>query len=171
MNNYDKQANDFLEKTNTSIEVEFLKVGDHFNDGVMRDIYSVTIKRGQRSYWFEFGQSVNDSGFYAMQGKRRTDLDRSLIDKPDALRKIIILLPMQMIANDKIHYPKAPTEYSILACLTKHPVTTFEDFCSEYGYDEDSRKVKKIYKAVKDEWLNVCAIWSGEEIELLQEIN
>ena len=171
MNDYDKQAKDFLEKTNTSIEVEFLKVGDHFNDGVMRDIYNVTIKRGRRAFAFEFGQSVNDSGFYAMQGKRKTDLDRSLIGHPNLFYKLRQILPLAMIANDKLHYPKAPTEYSILACLTKYEVDTFDYFCSEFGYDTDSRKAKKIYKAVKKEWMNICSIWSSEEIEDLQEIN
>jgi len=48
MNKYDTQANDFLEKTNTEIKIEFLKVGDHFKNGVIRDIYNITLKKGLR---------------------------------------------------------------------------------------------------------------------------
>ena len=35
-----------------------------------------------------------------------------------------------------------PSEYEIMACVASdiHCPDTFEDFCSEYGYDEDSRK-------------------------------
>lgn len=64
-----------------------------------------------------------------------------------------------------------PTAYDVLACLTKYPVYSFEDFCSEYGYDTDSRKAYKTYKAVKREWENVDKLFTSEEIELLQEIN
>ncbi len=63
-----------------------------------------------------------------------------------------------------------PSEYDVLACLTKYDPGTFADFCSEYGYDEDSRKAEKTYKSVKDEWLNVCALFSDEELSELQEI-
>ena len=73
--------------------------------------------------------------------------------------------------SDVIHYPVAPTAYDVLSCLTKSDPCTFEDFCSTYGYDEDSRKAEKIYNAVLDEWRNVCALFTDEEIEQLQEIN
>ena len=107
-----------------------------------------------------------------MQGKRKIDLDRSLIGHPNIYSHI--RQESRIVFDNKIdiiHYPKAPTEYSILACLTKYEVDTFDYFCSEFGYDTDSRKAKKIYKAVKKEWMNICSIWSSEEIEDLQEIN
>lgn len=64
-----------------------------------------------------------------------------------------------------------PTYYDILVCLTKYPVYDFEDFCSEYGYDTDSRKAYKTYKAVKREWENVNKLFTEEQLELLREIN
>jgi len=70
-------------------------------------------------------------------------------------------------SNGKTH----PSEYDVLACLTKYEVGTFENFCSEFGYDEDSRTAERIYKAVCDEWANVQRIWSDKEINALQEIN
>jgi len=63
-----------------------------------------------------------------------------------------------------------PTEYDVLTCLTKYDPETFEDFCSEFGYDEDSRKAEKIYKAVVNEYNNVAMLWNDSEIELLSEI-
>lgn len=63
-----------------------------------------------------------------------------------------------------------PTAYDVLACLQKYDVGDFEDFCSDFGYDTDSRKAEKTYKAVVKEYDNVCKIWSDKEIEDLQEI-
>ena len=64
----------------------------------------------------------------------------------------------------------APTAYDVLSCLTKYDCGDFENFCSECGYDVDSRKAYKTYKAVKREWENVKKLWTPEQIELLQEI-
>lgn len=63
-----------------------------------------------------------------------------------------------------------PTAYDVLACLEKYEVGTFADFCSEFGYDIDSRKAYKVYKAVMKEWKNVELLFTPEQIELLQEI-
>lgn len=62
-----------------------------------------------------------------------------------------------------------PTEYDILACLQKYDVGSFEDFCYEFGYDIDSRKAEKTYKAVVKEYNNVERVF-GDIIEELQEI-
>ena len=129
--NYEHQANDFLSKTNTSIKIEFLKYGSRFSgEKECRNIYKVKIKRENKSFSFNFGQSI----YATSKGEK-------------------------------------PTNYDILSCLQKYDVGSFEDFCSEFGYDEDSRKAEKTYNAVCKEYDNVCKIWSEKEIELLQEIN
>jgi hypothetical protein len=65
---------------------------------------------------------------------------------------------------------KPPSAYDVLSCLTKYDIGSFEDFCGEFGYDLDSRKAYKTYKAVLKEWKNVERLFSSEQIELLQEI-
>jgi hypothetical protein len=62
-----------------------------------------------------------------------------------------------------------PSYYSILACLVKYDVGTFENFCNEFGYNIDSRQAKKLYKALKKEWENVERLFS-DVLEQLQEI-
>lgn len=62
-----------------------------------------------------------------------------------------------------------PTAYDILACLTKYDPGTLEDFCSDYGYDEDSRKAESTYKAVCKEWRNVERVF-GDYLDGLREI-
>lgn len=50
------------------------------------------------------------------------------------------------------HHGAEPATDEVLACLASEAATIanaqdFEDFCSELGYDSDSRKAEKIYKA------------------------
>lgn len=63
-----------------------------------------------------------------------------------------------------------PTPYDVLACLTKCDPGTFEAFCSEFGYNSDSRKAEKIYKSVVAEWRNVERMFNPQQIEQLQDI-
>lgn len=65
---------------------------------------------------------------------------------------------------------KEPTAYDFLACLSKYDVGTFEDFCSEFGYDEDSRLAEKTYKAVQKEWNALDTMFTEDELEQLREI-
>ncbi len=177
ISNYEQQALDFLESTGSEISIEYLKTGKHFEDDKEeRDIYKVTLKRGSRKYSFEFGNSLNDSGFYFTMGRQKISLDRKFLDKPKAelARYIKTYLSFDFLDNGKsdvIHYPEAPNAYDILAALEKNEVGTFDDFCRNYGYDNDSRKAYKVYKAVLREYMNVQALYSEKEIELLQEIN
>jgi len=66
---------------------------------------------------------------------------------------------------------ETPTAYDVLACLTKYDVGSFEDFCSEFGYDTDSRTAERTFKAVVKEWENISRIYTEEQIEAMQEIN
>ena len=66
---------------------------------------------------------------------------------------------------------KLPTPYDVLSVIEKHEVGTFEDWANELGYDTDSRKAEKTYKAVYAQWLKVEKFFTPEELEELQEIN
>lgn len=64
-----------------------------------------------------------------------------------------------------------PDEYDIIACITKNDPGSFEDFCSEFGYDTDSRSAERTYKAVKREWGKVIRVFGeGECLDDLREI-
>ena len=47
---------------------------------------------------------------------------------------------------------------------------SFEEFCSEFGYDEDSRKAEKIYRAVRKETQALDRLFSEEGTEDLRDI-
>lgn len=177
---YTKQATDFLIKCNTTITVKFIKNDFHFpGDKDKRDIYEIELKRGNRIATFIFGQSLNDSGFYYqyISNKRQFPLDRKYLSKDYFKGKSFGLVGTIKMNDgnfnpkiDTIHYPVAPNAYDLLASITKYEVGTFEDFCGEYGYDEDSRTAEKTYNAVKEEYLKVISIFNESEIEELQEI-
>jgi hypothetical protein len=67
---------------------------------------------------------------------------------------------------------KEPDAYDVLSCIASdlYAPETFEEFCSEYGYDEDSRKAERTFKATNDLNRRLRAFFTAEEIEGLQEI-
>lgn len=64
-----------------------------------------------------------------------------------------------------------PTMYDVLACFQKYDVGSFDDFCSNFGYNEDSITAHKTYKAVCKEYAAIQRLFSVEELEQLQEIS
>lgn len=67
-------------------------------------------------------------------------------------------------------HKKQPNTYDVLACLTKYNPGTFSNFCSDFGYDEDSRTAERIYFAVQEEYNNLCRIFTAEQMEALTDI-
>ena len=66
---------------------------------------------------------------------------------------------------------EVPSAYSVLSSLSADRFEgSFEDFCSEYGYDSDSRKAEQIYKAVVKENEGMKKLYSTEELDKLSEI-
>ena len=145
MEEYNKQGEKFLKETKTEFKAEFLKNDIHFiGDREKRDIYLITLKRGEREFKFNFGQSI----------------DKSL--NPEYRKKIKHL---KSIINKNF-----PTAYDVLSIVTKYEVGSFENFCDAFGYNDDSIKAKGIYKAVLNEYNNIKWLFSDAEIEKLQEI-
>jgi len=173
-NEYTEQADKFLTDTNTTVKIEYLKHGKHFDDDQTRDIYKITISRNGRKFSFEFGNSIVDSGIIAVFNDKR--LDGKLFKHNGQIATLAQNVIDAKITGWELKQCKAltprvsPSSYSVLSCLTKYDPGTFDNFCSEFDYDIDSRKAKKVYKAVCKEWKNVQSIWSDEEIEQLQEI-
>jgi hypothetical protein len=62
MTNYEKQAQDFLKRTKTTMDIKYLEHAKYFpGDTQARDIYQVTLRRHGNEYIFKFGQSIHDT--------------------------------------------------------------------------------------------------------------
>src|SRR5574344_492426 len=171
---YLKQAEDFLSKTKSTLEIKFLKTGKHFeNDKEERDIYEFILTRGKRTYKGTFGNSIKDNGI-KLNGRAimttESAIDKKLLDSDNNTFRLFSLTRFDWVLGYPVSYkeielPKMPNAYSILSCLTKYDVGSFEDFCSEFGYDVDSRSAEKIYKAVVKEYEGLSMLYSDEELE------
>lgn len=162
MNEYEQAAMDFLQLTNSELHIEFYAYDKHFDDDKeKRFIWNVTLKREMRSYSFKFGGSIQDT-YNAVKLKKPL---KSIADKDDFDRNIRIVTAQRNISK-----LKTPTAYDILTCLTKYDPGSFENFCSEFGYDIDSRKAEKTYNAVVNEWHHIAMLYNDQELEQLQEI-
>lgn len=144
----------------------FLKNGKHFgDDDKTRDIYTISLIRGSRTYSFEFGQSIMNSQYYkdihgrtyTLSGECRTGNYK--IDDMDKYKTYLELVK-----------GKEPSLYDILSCLAFYNPGTFEEFCSEFGYDTDSRKALSTYIGVVEEWSKVQTLFNDYELEILREI-
>lgn len=80
------------EKFGIEYECKFLKNDYHFNnDTSTRDIYIVTIKRGNRQFNFNFGQSIMNSQYYQDRIPDRTySLDGKSIQTKKDLKEFCI---------------------------------------------------------------------------------
>lgn len=169
-NEYEQQAQSFLEKTGTTFKAEFIKNDKYFDDDKeTRDIYQITLKRGERVYSFKFGQSVNNSVKYLVffpSGRRKyNDLKQA---RKEYLREVKGNLSRGEYRENENF--KEPTPYDVLASVQKNEVGTFENFCADFGYDTDSIKTQKIYLAVLEEYKNICMLFSEQEMNELCEI-
>lgn len=153
MREFEKQAQDFLDKTKTEFSFKFLRYGKYFDDDTSkRDIYEITLLKEDREYKFEFGQSVAQSIRFKnlRTGEREDKYKGSHTQRNKEFSE--------------------PTAYDILTCLTKYHPGSFEDFCDDFGYDLDSRKAEGIYEKVKDEYNNLERLYAQNELELMMEI-
>lgn len=187
MEDYDAKAKEFLDKTGTKFEAEFCEHNTYFSDDKeMRDIYWITLTRGDRTYKFRFGQSISNSGFHLIRksdGKEQRYSWQKELDAKCKTEEEFSAEAAFMLGSNDFGFKKAkprgfvvkgrvpPSPYDVLAALTKYDPGTFEEFCSSYGYDDDSRKAEGIYKSVLTEWRNMQILFSDVEIDALCEIN
>lgn len=126
---YTEAAQFIAKQFNLKLTSKGYEYKKHFaDDKKNRYVFKMQLKRGKKSYTFEFGQSIKDGN-------------------------------------------KEPDFYSVLSCLQKYEIGTFEQFCSEFGYDEDSRKAEKTYKAVLKEFNAMQRLFNDDELEILSYIN
>ncbi|HTJ52562.1 MAG TPA: hypothetical protein VL443_24045 [Cyclobacteriaceae bacterium] len=157
---YEQQAIDFMQACGITFEARFVSFGPYFEgEKESRDKYAIVFKKPEqrnKSLSLTFGQSTAHS--YRIQlkdlqhSKRVNDIRSwsTFVDNPNGQK---------------------PTAYDVLCCIVKSDPGNFEEFCSEYGYDEDSRKAYSTWQLCVEQWHDVKHFFTQSEIEQLQEIN
>ncbi len=66
---------------------------------------------------------------------------------------------------------KRPTAYDILASLDGYePNDNIDDFASDFGYTKPSEALR-VWEAVKEQYKELCKLFTEEELEKLREIH
>lgn len=167
MSEYTKQAETFAVKYNVTMTPIYKGHYARFFDHVTA-VYSVTLERpGKKPYMFDFSTSINDSWEYRdINGRHEWKYTKGLPPKMDYKK---FFANNCQTKQDVRQRKTPPTLYDVLACLTKYDPETFEIFCSDYGYDEDSRKALETFNLIDKEWHEVKRMFS-DCLDELQEI-
>lgn len=168
MNEYIEQAQNFLKRADATMEIKFIgrSINRNWDDNV-RNFYNFTIQTPRGEMHGDFWDSIYDTEISSMTkedyAKRRFKCEYQYLTGNDQLtvRRELAWKQQQAV----------PTEYDILACLTKDDPGTFSDFCFEYGYSDDSIKARNIYFAVQKEWSDLRRIFTKKQLEELAEIS
>lgn len=180
LSSYELQAIAFCEKTNVTVTAEYVRTGKHFDDDKEdRDIYKISISRhGRVKMSFDFGQAIAKKGGWVYPDVYDNGKGQPTASKVCAYHGLFKFPSREAagryggsIFGAKEIKRVAPTAYDVLACITKYHPGTLEDFCSEFGYDTDSKKAEKTYYAVLKEYADVSSIFSHQELEELAEIS
>ena len=170
MSEYIKQAKDFLTSCNATMEIIYTGLEKPTWDDKPHCTYDCTIKTPRGTMVVHFYDSLHN-----------TELHMPYDECYEAKyhRKY-----SGLTVNEKMRFQKAikeerekavPTEYSILACLTKYDVGSMDDFMHEFGYEikcvEDMTNFINTYNAVVKEYNDVRRCFTEEQIEALWEIN
>ena len=145
MNEYKKQAIEFLKDCNATMEIMYLgkETNENWDEKRERDTYMVNICTPKGSMQVKFWDSFNNT-------VKNSDLCR--INK----RRI------------------KPTAYDIFSCLEKYDVGDIEDFMLEFGFEikkrGDFKRIQNIYNAVIKEYQDICRCFTPEQIEVIREI-
>lgn len=169
MTDYSQMANDFLSKANAKIDITFIgrAINSDWSENILRNLYDVTITTRRGSMTVKFWDSLHNTQItqmsvedYAKKYFRTQYGCLALCERTQASKKL------KAMKNEA-----KPTAYDVLACLAKHDCGSFDNFCLEYGYSNDSIRALRTYLAYSKEYEALCRIFNAEQIEALREIN
>lgn len=158
-----------MSKSNAVCRIEFggTSLNLNWKDKDLRNFYNVSLSTPIGTMDFIFWDSVYN-----------TEISKMSIE--DYCKKARKSMYSDLNYNEKIKLQQElklkqqlakPSEYDVLACLQKSNVGTFDEFCSEFGYDNDSITAYKLYVAIVDEYKKLTRIFTQEQMLELLEIN
>lgn len=183
LNEQDLQVAKFLDENNITFKVNYLL--DCANDKEWQhDLFNVVFsnvncKRINTEYKIGLGHRVlqrKPTQVTNLSSKYKQELKK--VGLQDCLTPIKEAFSLGSIYS-KQHYSEnscyavPPTQASVLYSLLSDADcgdNTFSDFCSEFGYDEDSRKALEIYLACQENSKQLKEVFTPSQIETLREL-
>lgn len=171
MSEYTQMADTFLANAHAKMDIRFIgravNVEWDERNSDLRNLYDVTITTPRGSMSIRFWDSIHNTQITQMSveeyAKRRFKAEYKCLTIGDRIKAQKELKSMQAEAK--------PTAYDVLACLTKYDCGSFDNFCTEYGYSNDSIRAMKTYLACCDEYRNLRRIFTVGQMAKLSEIN
>lgn len=162
-------ADDFLSKANAKIDITFIgrAVNSDWGETALRNLYDVKITTLRGSMTVKFWDSIHNTQISQMSVENYI---KKYFGKPYYCFTLSIRIKAYKelkALQDKVK----PTAYDVLSCLTKYDCGSFDNFCLEYGYSNDSIRALKAYLACSKEYEELRRIFNAEQIEELREIN
>jgi len=166
MNEYDVKAQEFLEETNTKFEAIYLGLADVDWDSRLHDHYHIILTSPKSRQTFDFYASLHDTERHNWTNddiaRREFHMDYEGLDMT-CKNKVCRL--RKEYQEESVARP-----YDVLACLEKYRHGSFNEFCREFGYSNDSISAQKTYFACQEEYEKVCKLFTREQIKELREI-
>lgn len=171
MNEYVKQAKDFLAKANATMRIVYVGLEKPNWDDSPHCTYDCKIKTPRGEMVVHFYDSLHNTEIMTMSEKEWYEKTEKryfeCADRWDKMR----------VNSDRAEKKKTarPTAYDILACLQKYEVGSMDDFMAEFGYEiksvKDMTNFINTYNAVVKEYNDLCRIFTEEQMDELREIN
>ena len=169
MSKYVKQAKDFLEHCNATMEINYVGLEKPNWDNQPHRTYDCTIKTPRGTMMVHFYDSLHNTEVYMPYDEL---YERRYYRKYNGLT---IQEKARFQKQVKEEREKAiPTEYSVIACLQKYDVGSMDDFMYEFGYEikcvDDMTNFINSYNGVVKEYNDIRRCFTEEQIEAMQEI-
>lgn len=172
----------FLEDNNITFKSVYL-LDNSNNDEWQHDLFNVSIIKGNKLINTEFKTGLGHRVLKAKQGTY-TSLSTKYNKE---LKKANIEKGLHLITAD--HYSSTGYKKSFYAsgsCFAVSPTAAsvlysllldsdcgyelFEDFCDNFGYDQDSIKALEIYKTCQKNAKQLTNLFTHEQLEVLREL-
>jgi hypothetical protein len=144
------------------ISIKFTGIKDYFNDKKERLTGQFKIKRDNKIIIFDYGFSLNDTKtFNSAYSENYTYEGKSL----DSVYQFL-----SIICRDKQEFFNSLLYNCLCSCKLDYYISIdFEEFCSEFGFNPDSIKDKKIWERCLKQSNKPQKIFKESEIECLPD--
>ena len=172
MDIYNQQAMEFLNACPAEMQIIYAgSATNHlWSENEPRDMFSFVIRTQKGTMNGIFWDSLYNTRLRHMTVDDYVKKKYNRLSR-DCTRSEIAKVKQEL---DNLQKSTKPHAYHVLACLTKYPVGSMDDFMHEFGYEikcvNDMTNFINTYNAVVKEYNDLCRIFTPEQMKMLREI-